>query len=387
MKTSEMGLGLGTALALCLLVCGCKEEKKGAGPEVKADTRLLVKVAPVREKVDFYEIADIQGTLRAKFSAAISARVPGALEVIYADEGQRVTNGASLFQVDRVNLENKVRLARDDRNVAAAAMKEAEAAQAQALAASDKAKIDVGRMKALYEDDRAVTKDAWERADLQAKSSAATLKRAQAAVETARVKIVQADTALSVALKTLEDSHGVAPFAGIITRKLKDKGDYVAPGTAIFTMDNPDVYEICFSMNARDYERVKVGETRVLIGQERYPVTYRSPSVHPVTRTFEIRITVPRKPAWAPGMIFNARCEFRHYQAPGVPSSAVALRGKGHQVFISREGRARGIDVEVGNTWNGWTEIRKAEGLKGAQVVTEGMLLLNDGDAIRVKGE
>jgi multidrug efflux pump subunit AcrA (membrane-fusion protein) len=376
------------AAGMCLaaLLSGCEKEQK-ADDSAQVDTRALVKVAGLAEGEDFCEAAEVQGTFRTKFSANVSARIPGSLEQVYADEGQTVTNGTPLFQVDRVNLLNKVRLSQDDLNVAKAMYQEAVAAQTQAKAAWDKAKVDVARMKQLWEVDKAVTKDTWEKADLQFKSADAALKRVDAALETARVKIVQAETALSVAQKTLSDSLGVAPFTGIITRKLKDAGDFVSAGTPVFSMDNPDVYEVCFSMNALDYDRVAVGKTQVMLAGKLYPVTYKSPSVHPVTRTFEARITVPHEPQWAPGMILDGQVMFRQYKAAGVPSTAVGLRGGKTQVFVVKGGKASAVDVKTGAVWQGQTEIQNADALKGAEIVTEGMLLLNDGDAVRTEGK
>ena len=374
-------------VCVCLigLCAGCSKEvgQKTDGPTL--DTRRLVRVGQVERGVTFAEVAEVQGTLRTKASANVAARIPGTIEALAAEEGQSVTNGTPLFQIDRVNLENQVRLAREDCLVARAAEREALAAHAQASAAFEKAKIDADRMRQLYETDKAVTKDAWERADLQYKSADAGLKRTDAALETVRAKIGQTETALAVAEKTLSDSIGRAPFSGIITRKFHEAGDYVGAGVPIFAMDNPEGYEICFSMNAADYTRVEVGKTEVEIGEARFPVTYKAPSVHPVTRTFEIRATVPRKAEWAPGMLFDGRLVFRRFEATAVPSSALALRGGKPILFTVKDGTVHAFEAEPGVVWQGKTELRNGEALAGEQIVTEGMLLLNEGDSVRIR--
>lgn len=372
------------AMALALaLVGGCRKEVR----QTEAlDMRPLVKVGRMTPDYAFTDGVRVQGTVRTKFSAAVAARVPGAIDAVLADEGMSVKAGQPLFQVDKVNLENQVKLAQDDLNVARAAFKEAAAARAEAQAAYEKAQTDAARMKKLYEVDHAVTKDALEKAELQFKSADAAVQRVAAGVETARVRIVQAETALSVAQKNLGDSRGVAPFDGIITKKLKDGGEFVSAGTAVFEMDDPRVYEVCFSMNASHYERVVTGETAVRFddGKEAR-VTYKSPSVHPVTRTFEIRTAVERSPDMAPGMIREARVLFRRYAAAVVPSQAVGLRGGKHVVFVVRDGKVAGVAVETGLEWQGQTEIRNHDVLKDAEIVTEGMLLLNEGDRVRVQ--
>ncbi|MBP5320875.1 MAG: efflux RND transporter periplasmic adaptor subunit [Kiritimatiellae bacterium] len=378
---------IGLCAGLALVGFGCSKGGKVAEDAPDVDMRALVKVGRIEQDVTFCEATELQGTLRTKASANVAARIPGTIESLDAEEGQSVTNGAVLFQIDRVNLENQVRLAREDCLVARAAEREAQAAHAQASASFEKAKVDAERMRQLYETDKAVTKDAWERADLQYQSADAGLKRADAALETVRAKIGQTETALAVAEKTLADSIGRAPFAGVITRKFHDAGDYVGAGIPIFAMDNPDGYEIRFSLNAADYARVEVGKTEVEIGEERFPVTYKAPSVHPVTRTFEIRIDVPRKADRAPGMLFDGRIVFRRFKAMAVPSSALALRGGRPILFTVDDGKVRAFEAETGAVWQGKTEIRNGEALKDARIVTEGMLLLNEGDSVRTGEE
>ena len=371
-------LGIATALALA---GGCK---KKAGQAEALDLRPLVKVAKLTPGYAFTDGVQVQGSVRTKSSASVASRVGGAVDELLADEGDQVKAGQPLFQVDKVTLENRVRLAQDDLSVAKALLKEAEAALAETDASHAKAQVDAGRMKKLFEEDKAVTKDAWERADLQLKLAGATRERARAAVESARVRIVQAQTALSVAHKNLSDSRGVAPFDGVITRKRLDKGDFANVGSVVFEMDDPRLYEVCFSMNAAHYDRVTVGQTRVRFSEgNEAPVTYKAPSVHPLTRTFEIRVTVERTPDMAPGMLRDATVVFRQIEAAALPASAVGLRQGRRVVFAVRDGNVLAMPAEVGLAWQGQLEIKNPEALAGADIVVEGLLLLNEGDAVR----
>ena len=361
---------------------GCKKSDQAA---VALDVRPLVKVGRLTPAAPFIDGVRVQGSVRTKFSAAVAARLSGTIDAVFVDEGATVKTGQPLFQVDKVNLENRVRLSEADLNVARAAFKEAEAAQVETQAAYDKAAIDVTRMKTLFEKDKAVTKDSFEKAEMQFKSADAAMQRVVAGVDVARVRIVQAETARLVSQKNLGDSLGSAPFDGVIVRKAIDRGEYVSAGTAVFEMDDPRVYEVCFSMNAEHYDRVEAGKTKVRFdsGKE-VAVTYRAPSVHAVTRTFEIRTTVERVPDMAPGMIRDAQVVFRQYTAAAVPSQAVGLRGGKRVVFVVREERVVGVPVETGLEWTGQTEIKNPEVLKDMDIVSDGMLLLNEGDSVRV---
>ena len=382
-----MGTNLLTAGVLISLALagGCKKAEEKADA---LDVRPLVRVGKMNPSCALTDGVRLQGSVRTKFSASVAARVSGTLDTVLVDESQMVKSGQPLFQVDKVNLESHVRIAQDDLDVAKASFKESEAMLAEAQAAYDKASIDASRMKKLYEEDKAVTKDMWEKADLQFKSAVAAKQRVQAAVETARVRIVQAETALSVSRKNLGDSQGVAPFDGVITKKNKDRGEFVSAGMPVFEMDDPGVYEVCFSMNADAYDRVETGKTVVRFNSGREAaVTYKAPSVHPVTRTFEVRVTVEHAQDLAPGMIRDALVVFRQFTAATVPSQAVGLRGGKHLVFIVRGEKVVGVPVTVGLEWQGNTEIKNPDVLKDADMVIDGMLLLNEGDSVRIQKE
>lgn len=369
-------------MAAALALAGCNEEAAEAAPQ---DVRPRVRVCSLSEGVAFEDAVSVQGSVRTKFVASVASRLPGTVDEVLADEGDTVKAGQPLFQVDRVNLENQVAIARDDQAVAAAAREEALAAQAEAEASHAKAATDEARFNRLYNDTRSVTKDAWEKAQLQLRSAAAALARAKAAVATADAKILQAATALRIAEKNLADSRGLAPFDGVITQKLRDRGDYVGAGTALFTLDDPRVREVCLLLSADRYAAVRVGETEVetSFGQ-RLPITYKAPTVNAVSRTFEVRAVLRPDAAVAPGMLCDARVVFSSRKGAGLPAGAVGLRdGKPTVFVVGPDDTVAAVEVRKGATAGDIVEILNPEALKGARVVSEGMLLLNPGDAVK----
>ncbi|MBO7686058.1 MAG: efflux RND transporter periplasmic adaptor subunit, partial [Kiritimatiellae bacterium] len=208
----------------------------------------MVRVGTSRQGVTFIDALRVQGTVRAKDAAGVSARIPGTIDAVFVEEGAHVKKGDVLFQVDRQNLENAVRAAKDD-----LAMAKAQLAQAEVTVG--KAKMDAERMERLFAG-AAVTKDALEKAQVAAKSAAAAFEAAQATV-------TKAETGLAVSEKNLSDSCVRAPYDAIVTRKRQNVGDYVGPGKCVFDVENPSVYEISFSLNAAHFARVKPGETTV----------------------------------------------------------------------------------------------------------------------------
>ncbi len=309
----------------------------------------LVTVCRVRRGVVFEDTAFAQGTVRAKESATIAARVPGTIDELLVAEGATVKKGDALFRVDRANLENAVKLAE---------------------IADRKAALDFRRMTRLVAEG-AVTRDAFEKAEVQAKSAALQL---------------------AVARKNLADSEACAPFDGVITEKRRDMGDFVSPGAPVLRMDNTSAYEIRFALNASDYGKVKVGETVVRLAPAAgaagaptngFPVAYRSPSVNPATRTFEIRIAVPKTDDLAPGMIRDATVVFARTTSDALPAAAVNPLNGTNCVAVVRGGRLAVLPVAAGVEQNGMRAVRGVP--PDADVVAAAMLLFNEGDEVRTR--
>lgn len=305
----------------------------------------LVTVCRVRRGVVFEDTAFAQGTVRTKESATIAARVPGTIDELLVAEGTTVKKGDALFRVDRANLENAVKLAE---------------------IADRKAALDFRRMTRLVAEG-AVTRDAFEKAEVQAKSAALQL---------------------AVARKNLADSEVCAPFDGVITEKRRDMGDFVSPGAPVLRMDNTSAYEIRFALNASDYGKVKVGETRVRLAAagapaDGFPVAYKAPSVNPATRTFEIRIAVPKTDDLAPGMIRDATVVFARTTSDALPAAAVNPLNGTNCVAVVRGGRLAVLPVAAGVEQNGMRAVRGVP--PDADVVAAAMLLFNEGDEVRTR--
>ena len=363
-------MGKSVLVLVGALACAAGCERK---VESAAETRPLVRVGSVRRNVVFADSLRVQGTVRTKNSATVSARMPGTVDAILVEEGDAVKKGAALFRVDQVNLANAVRAAEDDLRLAQAKL-------AQAAVQDEKARLDEARMKRLYEA-KAVTKDQWERTDVAAKSMSAAL-------DAARATVTKANTGLAVARKNLSDSEVRAPFDGVITRKYKDAGDYVGPGVPVFAMDDPNVYELSLSLNAERYAKVAEGATELLLPGTNgttvaTKVTYKSPRVNPATRTFEVRATIAKTAALAPGMIVDCEIVFARRRSQAVPTTAVALRGGTDALFKVADGKVVRVPVAAGLTNGDLREILSPELADGDEIILEGMLLVNEGDEVR----
>lgn len=386
MKTNDlprMVAGLG-AILLLLGPAGCGRKP---APDAGAARLVKVTVAQPAER-NFRNTLRVQGTVRSSDRARVAARVAGTIEELLVDEGAAVETGQPLFQTDKANLESKVQIERDNLKVAAASRVEAAAALAEAEAVHAKAELDYRRFQKLYRKDKAVTLNAFEQAETAFKRAAAGLDHARAVVDLAQAREAQAQSALEIARKQLADSRVAAPFKGTVTKKLVELGEYAAPGAAVFELENPARLEAVFVLSAEYYDRVKTGQTRLQITRGVRPVeavvTYQAPAVHPVTRTFEVRASLPAAGGFAPGMLCDVDVTLDEHRGWGLPTAAIGLRGGRPVVFALEEDRAVMTPVRPGAADNGFTELLDAEPLRGRSVVVEGQAFLNDGERVRL---
>jgi RND family efflux transporter MFP subunit len=373
-------------LAGVLAAAGC-QDRSGNSPEGE-EAAMTVRTAPPRHRV-FTESLRVQGSIEAVHRAAVSARLPGVLDAIYVDESASVTNGQPLFQTDKVNLENAVSIERQNLRVAEASVAEAETGLRQAEAGYEKAALDLERFRRLYEQDRAVSKDAFEKIDLAHKQAATGLERAKAAVVLVSAREDQAATALRIAERRLSDSRVRAPFDGVVARRLREPGEFVGAGAPVLDLEDPRQMEALLTLGEEWFARIEPGRTRVRIAAAGLPpveavVSVRLPSVHAVARTATAKVLLPPGGGFAPGMICDAEVVFARHEGWGVPAEAVGLRDGVPVVFVVEGGTARLREVRPGLRDDGYLELLDGGTLADRPVVVEGQAFLNAGTPVRV---
>ncbi|MCJ8499774.1 efflux RND transporter periplasmic adaptor subunit [Desulfatitalea alkaliphila] len=368
---------------------------RGATPRATAAEAvqpLPVVLTPVRQMV-FEERIVVSGNVTAKHSALVSARISGVLDAVYVDRGDAVESGQPLFQTDAERLRRAVETAEQQVNVAAATVTARSATVARITADLAKVQLDYARYRRLYEQDRAVTKSAFEAQQSHFDQVRAALAEAEAGLVLARARARQADSHLAIARKDLADALVTAPIAGRVSERRLEPGEMAAAGAVVLRIEDVSVVELCAFLPENHFARVAEGRTilrarsgGIDIGEA--VITTKSPTIHSTLRTFEIKALLKDPPyGVVPGARVDMTIVLQTQSAPGVPREAVLRRGPGQAVFTVRDGQAHLLAVETGPAADGWIAVR-GEGLApDTPIVHMGQERLNPGTAVVVVAE
>jgi RND family efflux transporter MFP subunit len=307
-------------------------------------------VGAVAQATEATQTIQLVGSLKAVRHIELLAEAAGLVEILHADEGDRVAAGAPLFDIDA---------RRQSAN-----LKEAEAAR-------DLARLDLARAEALAAEGAV--------ADHELERSRATAIAAEAAVERARVG--------------MREARVRAPFAGTVGRRLLSPGQWVTPGTLLTTLTDTDELEIEAAVPERFVAALAPGR-RIDVRVAAWPapvsgvIAFVSPIVDPATRSVTVvgRI-VNTDGRLRPGMFAEAKIELGRRPAVRIPASALEFRGDTVQVWvIDADGLATPQPVVVLTRDAEFADI--GEGLTaGARVVREGQQKLRPGVLVRERDQ
>ena len=207
----------------------------------------------------------------------VAPQVGGRLIEVAIAEGDRVTKGALLARLDTADAELALRRAEAERDQALAALRlleagarvedvrqaraQADSAQADVQAAESElqaASADLQRFEALLQSNAGSRKqrdDAATRRDVAAARVTAARERARAASEGvarlragaraqeiagARARVAGAEAQIATLQKNIADAVLTSPVAGIVTAKLADAGEMLAPRSPVATIADID---------------------------------------------------------------------------------------------------------------------------------------------------
>jgi RND family efflux transporter MFP subunit len=290
-------------------------------------------------------VEEVVGSVRAKSSATVEAKVSGRVSTMLVDLGQRVVKDQLLAEIDAL---------------------EVKAQYDRAVANRDQTARDFKRYGELLQK-QVTSHQEYDAAEGRYRIADAAVKEAATMLGYVQVK---------------------APFDGVITRKIADVGDFASPGKPLLQIENPENLRFEADVPEAIIDRVHKGESvEVLLtalgSRIRGTVTEIAPTADINSRTFLARIDLPLSSGLRAGQFGRAFLPVGESVSLSVPASALIQRGQMEIVFINEAGHARLRLVKSGKHFGDEVELLSGVS-KGESVIRERVQSLTDGELVHV---
>ncbi|MEA2463777.1 MAG: rane fusion protein multidrug efflux system [Acidobacteriota bacterium] len=323
-----------------------------------------VEVRAVESRNVEYSINAV-GSLDAFERVAVTARAAGAIERVMFTEGQLVSKGQALAEIEPERYRIVVDAAEASLSKARAGLGEAEAGYARRQAASAK---NPGLI-------RGEEVETW-----------------RTKVQSTAAEVTQAQAALAQAKLNLRDAFVRAPVGGIIQTRTVETGQYVPVGTVLATLVRRDPLLLRFQVPEQESSPLRPGIiARFNVGEDEVKhearITHVAAAATQSSRMVDVTAHVlnANDPALRPGAFARVTIPIGSTRlAPVIPQTAIRPSEKGFLAFTVSNGVAQQRVLKLGmRTADGQVEVR--EGLQaGETLVVRGAEALRDGAKVRV---
>ena len=228
----------------------------GLGAAKRGNKAVEVRIEPV-EKRDLVASVTASGQVRPQTKVDIASDVSGKITNLAVKEGQMVSKGQFLLQIDPQQAEATV-----TRAEAAMAAAQAQAAQSKANLIQSQKSLE--RMAAMKKTNtQLVSDEQMEQLRTSVDVNTAMLESSEHLVEQARAALKES--------RTMRDKTTIyAPMAGRVTRLAVEQGETAVPGTfnkdaaTLLTISDMSVLETRVKVDETDVARISIGDSAVI---------------------------------------------------------------------------------------------------------------------------
>jgi membrane fusion protein (multidrug efflux system) len=293
------------------------------------------------------ESVEALGTTTANEAVHISATVTAKIEKVHFEDGQQVSKGAVLVELDA----------------------------AQQRADVEEQRVNVAEAQRQYNHlQKLIERKAVSQTDVDKQKSLFDATKAK--LEASQAK--------------LQDYIIRAPFSGVLGVRKVSVGTLVSPGTVITTLDDLSRLKVDFSVPEIFLPYLTEG-LPIQATSQTYPGKTFEGSIHfidsridPATRAITLRAYLPNEDKntglrLRPGMLINVRIEQPTRMALMIPERAIApLRGEQFVFVVDENNIAHRRSVQIGQRIQGEVEI--VLGIEaGETIVIDGSMTVQDG--------
>ena len=382
-------LALAGALALTLTACGDKGASgsgSNAGDAGQTPAGVAVQVQEVASQ-DISTENKVSGKVSADNETSIFVAANAKCTAVYVEAGDTVSAGQKICTLDLAGTLASYNAAQ----ISYSATVQQYEDQKSILDKQIKlAQDNVNNLKALFEIGAAsqLEIDQAELSLEQAVSGrASALAQLEAGMQSGKSSLEQLST-------VLEDVDGqgnvIAPVSGTLVSLSAVENSFVSASMPVAVIDGPEQMKITVSVSEALVPKLAIGDeadVSVTAVDATFTGTIRSveKTANMQTKLYNVTLSVP---AEVDGLLSGmfADVTFRTDTSEGavvVPTEAILTSGEVRYVFVVENGAAKYVEVAVGLTGSGVTEV--TSGLTpGQQLVTVGQAYLSDGDPVRI---
>ncbi len=332
------------------------------------DTRPRVEIEHPR-RVTVVQRLQTNATLEAFEETDLFAKVSGYLSDVRVDIGDHVKAGQVLAVISVPEMENELA---EDKAQLDSKQRSLETAERQVdhnkanVALQD---VTLKRQEVLFKG-RDIADQTLDDARANAEIAKADVGVAEANRAFAAAQVELAAATVERIKTLLAYAQIVAPFDGVVARRLVNRGDLVQAATStrttpLFTVQRIDTIRVFCDVPENDVPHLHVGDTAIVkpYGFEGKPflgtVTRFSLRLNPETRNMRTEIDLPNPDERLyPGMYAEVSLEMnRRPEALTVPAAAVGSDSVGSFVYTISDNRVTRVGINIGLTDSGRTEV------------------------------
>lgn len=333
----------------------------------------VAKVQKEQFKVGVFGI----GTVDARLTYAIGPTQAGRVLKVHADQGDKVSAGMVLGEMDPVDLEQKISSAAASAAKAQSSLLVAEAQVRDAASRHQLAQTSAARYNSLLKDN-AISQELADVKNNEANSSRAAYESALAALESARGEIARAQAEYGALVSQRNNLNLVSPVNGLVVSRDAEPGATVVAGQSVFRLVDPSTLWIRTRIDQARFYGISVGQPADIVLRSRPnqilpgKVARLEVQADNVTEERFVAVAFNEPPGTPPlGELAEVTIHFPEIaDAVVVPAAAVKRQGRQTGVWLVEGGRLRFQPVETG-----------AQSLDGKVRIMSG---LNPGDIVAV---
>ena len=346
-RNKKIFIGLGVVVVLAAVAFANIKYKRQDGIAVNVETI---------QKRDLQAIVSASGKIQPQRLVNISADTMGRVTDLAVEEGQRVSKGQFLLQIDPRNLTTAFNQTSASLAAARSQMEQLRVSIDSTKTSLKQAQDALARQQQLFKQGL-TPKEQLDNAENLVRMRAADLSSAERQIETQRLRMTQEEASLENAKLNLSKVRIESPITGIITRRNIEEGETVVigtmnnAGTVLLTVADMSVIEAEVEVDETDIPTVKLGQkAKVTIdamgGSKSFPGKVTEIGNSPIqaagstsasqATNFKVKVTLDGEvPEVRPG--FTCTAEITTATRAGVvavPIQATTVREK----IIDREG-------------------------------------------------